>query len=136
MSKDFCAGEQLQVPRFEISERVERITVDETLERLAELLAPTAASGGLRRSEVQNGLHEIVFEDHRLRMRLSWQPACGLGSSALMLECDRLPGESRTSPWIDLTGADWRPEKDTKKWITGIADDFRAAMVDYLEQWD
>lgn len=109
--------------------------VDEAVQRIAELLAPTAASAGLRRSEVPGKSSEIVFEDDRLRMRLSWQPSCGLGSSALVLECDRLPKESLTSPWIDVSIADWVRGKPDEEWIAAVADDFRVAMVGYLEQW-
>ena len=111
--------------------------VRDAMQRIAEVLAPAAASAGLRETRVPG---EIVFEDARLRIRLSWQPgsfitAPGVASDVLALECDRLPGESRSGPWIDLSIAIWGPGKDNDQWITGAADDFRAEMLFYLKQW-
>ena len=113
------------------------MTSDEAFERIEAALGPQLQAGGFIRGKSEAhreafGSRYSQYESDATALRLTWDGKDG----HFVLECDRLPRETKSGPWLDLIllRFDARSEQ-APAWASSIAKEFAQTLEGHLEQW-
>jgi hypothetical protein len=113
------------------------MTPDEAFERIDTALAPQLHAGGFTRRKAEShpkvfGSRYAEYESAATAVRLTWDGKDG----HFVLECDRLPQETRPGPWLDLILMRFDARTDQAlAWVITIEGEFVRALHGYLAQW-
>lgn len=100
------------------------------------LLMPSLVRAGFACSEERYdkqsfGSQYSLFRSPFTQVRLIWDGK----DRWLTLQCDRLPGENRPRPWLQLCVAKLQELEHSDELIAQVPRDFEVALGDYLEKW-
>lgn len=77
------------------------------------------------------GSQFTLFRSSFAHVRLTWDGK----DRCLILECDRLAGERRPGPWLDLYIAKLQDLEHSDELSDELGREFQSALDGYLEQW-